>query len=68
MTAGRRLVLAALFAAAAAGTAVPTTKGMALMGQAQCAIVAGKLAEGRNLAQQALLAGPPPRPPPLNPN
>jgi len=48
-----------LFGAAAAGTSVAATKGMALMGQAQCAIATNSLARGRELAQRALLAGPP---------
>lgn len=48
-----------LFALAAGGTNVPATKGMALMGQAQCAIASNNLAKGRELAQKALAAGPP---------
>ena len=48
-----------LFASAAVATSVPATKGMALMGQAQCAIASNNLARGRELAQRALMAGPP---------
>ncbi|MCY3023146.1 MAG: hypothetical protein NTW87_29570 [Planctomycetota bacterium] len=47
------------FAAAGAGTSVPATRGMALMGQAQCAIAAGDLARARDLAKRALQAEPP---------
>jgi len=48
-----------LFVSAASGTNVAATKGMALMGQAQCAIASNSLAKGRELAQKALMAGPP---------
>jgi TolA-binding protein len=49
----------AKFASAAMASSVPATKGMALMGQAQCAIGNGDLAKGRQLAQQSLAAEPP---------
>lgn len=49
-----------LFLAAAGSSNVPATKGMALMGQAQCAIAANSHAKGRDLALRALAAGPPP--------
>jgi len=48
-----------LFASAVSSTNVAATRGMALMGQAQCAISSNNLAKGRELAQKALLAGPP---------
>ncbi|HYG74280.1 MAG TPA: hypothetical protein VEK08_04670 [Planctomycetota bacterium] len=47
------------FNQAAAGSNVPGTKGMALMGQARCAIAENNLAKGRDLAQRALSAGAP---------
>ncbi|HEY3319817.1 MAG TPA: hypothetical protein VGP72_05000 [Planctomycetota bacterium] len=47
------------FAAAAGGSSVPSTKGMALMGQAKCAVGEGNLVKARDLAQKALAAGAP---------
>ncbi len=49
----------AKFAAAAGSSNVPSTKGMALMGQAKCAIRDNNQAKGRDLAQRALAAGAP---------
>jgi len=48
-----------MFTAAAGSTSVPATKGMALMGSAQCAIKANNLTRARDLAKSALLAEPP---------
>lgn len=48
------------FSQAVAGAASATTKGMALMGQAKCAINDNNLAKARDLAQRALAAGAPP--------
>jgi tetratricopeptide (TPR) repeat protein len=48
-----------LYQAAASGTNVAATKGMALMGQAECAIAGNNLVRARDLAQKALQAGPP---------
>jgi TolA-binding protein len=48
------------FAGAVSSSNVPSTKGMALMGQAKCAIAEKNLTKGRDLAQKALAAGPPP--------
>jgi tetratricopeptide (TPR) repeat protein len=48
------------FASAAKASSVPSTQGMALMGQANCAIAANNLAKARELATRALGANPPP--------
>ncbi len=45
------------FLAAERGSSVPATKGMALMGQASCALEEGNLVEARDLAQKALASG-----------
>lgn len=47
------------FGAAASGSSVPSTKGMALMGQAQCAVENKDVAKARDLAQRALGTNPP---------
>ena len=47
------------FADAAAGSSVPATKGMALMGQASCAVDQNNPAKARELAQKALASNPP---------
>ena len=48
------------FVSAASGTVVPDARGMALMGQADCAILAANLSKARDLAQKALMASPTP--------
>lgn len=47
------------FVNAARASTVPATKGMALMGQARCAVATNDLTKARTLAQQALGAGAP---------
>jgi hypothetical protein len=47
------------FASAASGSNAPSAKGMALMGQAKCAIAANDVTKARDLAKRALDAGPP---------
>jgi len=47
------------FGLAVSGSSVAGTKGMALMGQARCAIAENNLTKGRELAQRALSAGAP---------
>ena len=46
------------FVAAASGSSVPDAKGMALMGQAECAIGDKNITKARELAQRALTASP----------
>ena len=46
------------FVSAYGGTSNPDAKGMALMGQADCAIAAKNLSKARDLAQRALTASP----------
>ncbi len=48
------------YGSAVAGGGSATTKGMALMGQARCAIAENNLSKARDLAQRALAAGAPP--------
>lgn len=48
------------FASASRAASTPATRGMALMGQARCAVISKDLSKARQLAQQSLQAGPPP--------